>query len=143
MIDLAALKQNDRVQHELMVRGRDDKTTKNGDPYAVVTLGNATGQLATNVWKEQLPWIEGVKAGSIVQVIGILELYQGRRQLKLTAPLRVVPGGAANLAEFLPHITGDTTVLWGTIDGWRAAVKSKRLRTAIDLFFSDDAFVFI
>ena len=140
MLDLAALKQNDRVQHELMVRARDDKITKNGDRYAVVTLGNATGQLATNVWKEQLPWIEGVKAGAIVQVIGTLELYQGRRQLKLTAPLRVVPGAAANLAEFLPHITGDTTALWGTIDGWRAAIKSKRLCTAIDLFFADDAF---
>ena len=140
MLDLAALKQNDRVQHELMVRGRDDKTTKNGDPYAVVTLGNATGQLATNVWKEQLPWIDGVKTGSIVQVIATLELYQGRRQLKLTAPLRVVPGAAANLAEFLPRITGDTAALWSTIDGWRAGMKSKRLRTAIDLFFSDDAF---
>ena len=140
MLDLAALKQNDRVQHELMVRGRDDKTTKNGDPYAVVTLGNATGQLATNVWKEQLPWIEGVKAGAIVQVIGTLELYQGRRQLKLAAPLRVVPGAAANLAEFLPHIAGDTAAFWDTIDAWRAAIKSKRLRTAIDLFFSDDAF---
>ena len=140
MLDLAALKQNDRVQHELMVRGRDDKTTKNGDPYAVVTLGNATGQLATNVWKEQLPWIEGVKAGAIVQVIGTLELYQGRRQLKLTAPLRVVPGAAANLAEFLPHIAGDAAALWDTIDGWRTTIKSERLRTAIDLFFADDAF---
>ena len=140
MLDIATLAQNDRVQHELMVRARDDKTTRNGDPYAVVALGNATGQLAANVWKEQLPWIEGVKAGSIVQVIGTIELYQGRRQLKLTAPLRLVATTAANLAEFLPHIAGDVAALWHTIDGWRAAIKAKSLRAAVDLFFADDAF---
>ena len=140
MLDIAALKQNDRVQHELMVRGREDKTTKNGDPYAVVTVGNATGQLAANVWKEQLPWIDGVKQGGIVQVIGTLELYQGKRQLKLTAPLRIVPGAAADLAEFLPRIKARTDDLWATVDGWRAAIKSKRLRRACDLFFADDAF---
>lgn len=140
MLDITTLAQNDRVQHELMVRARDDKTTRNGDPYAVVTLGNSTGQLAANVWKEQLPWIDGVKAGSIVQVIGSIELYQGRRQLKLTAPLRIVPGAAANLAEFLPHIAGDVASLWHTVDGWRAAMKSTSLRRAVDLFFADDAF---
>ena len=140
MLDIAALAQNDRVQHELMVRARDDKTTRNGDPYAVVALGNATGQLAANVWKEQLPWIEGVRAGSIVQVIGTIELYQGRRQLKLTAPLRLVASSAANLAEFLPHIAGDVAALWHTIDGWHAAIKARSLRTAVDLFFGDDAF---
>lgn len=140
MLDIATLSQNDRVQHELMVRARDDKTTRNGDPYAVVTLGNATGQLAANVWKEQLPWIDGVKAGSIVQVIGTIELYQGRRQLKLTAPLRLVPGGAADLAEFLPHIVGDVASLWHTVDGWRSGISAKALRRAVDLFFADDAF---
>ncbi len=140
MLNISTLAQNDRVQHELMVRARSDKTTRNGDPYAVITLGNATGQLAANVWKEQLPWIEGVKAGSIVQVIGAIELYQGRRQLKLTAPLRLVAGGTANLAEFLPHIAGDVAALWHTVDGWRTAIKAKSLRKAVDLFFADDAF---
>ena len=140
MLNISTLAQTDRVQHELMVRARSDKTTRNGDPYAVITLGNATGQLAANVWKEQLPWIEGVKAGSIVQVIGAIELYQGRRQLKLTAPLRLVAGGAANLAEFLPHIAGDVAARWHTVDGWRTAIKAKSLRKAVDLFFADDAF---
>jgi 3'-5' exoribonuclease len=140
VIDIAALGQNDRVQHELMVRARDEKTTRNGDPYAVVTVGNASGQITANVWKEQLPWIEGVKPGAIVQVIGTVELYQGKRQLKFTAPLRVVAKGAFNLEEFLPRIRGDVGALWATIDDWRAGMKSKQLRRAADLFFADDAF---
>src|SRR5689334_17699170 len=105
-----------------MVRTRDDKTTRNGDPYAVVTVGNATGQISANVWKEQLPWIDGVKPGSVVQVIGTVELYQGKRQLKFTAPLRVVSNGAINLDEFLPRIKGNVEELWKIIDEWRASM---------------------
>jgi 3'-5' exoribonuclease len=140
MLDIAALGQNDRVQHELMVRAREEKTTRNGDPYAVVTVGNASGQITANVWKEQLPWIDGVKPGSIVQVIGTVELYQGKRQLKFTAPLRLVATGAINLDEFLPRIQGDVAALWATIDEWRGGISSPPLRKAVDLFFADDAF---
>lgn len=140
MLDLAALAQNDRVQHELLVRARDEKTTRAGDPYAVITVGNATGQISANIWKEQLPWIEGVRAGSIVQVIGTIEMYQGRRQLKLTAPLRLVTTAVANLEEFLPRIGAEVGAHWSTVDAWRAAISSRKLRTAVDLFFGDDAF---
>jgi 3'-5' exoribonuclease len=140
VLDIAALGQNDRVQHELMVRAREEKTTRNGDPYAVVTVGNASGQITANVWKEQLPWLDGVKAGSIVQVIGTVELYQGKRQLKFTAPLRVMATGAINLDEFLPRIKGDVAALWATVDEWRAGIGSKQLRKACDLFFADDSF---
>lgn len=140
MLDIPALATGDRVQHELMVRAREDKTTKNGDPFAVIQLGNASGAISANVWKEQLPDIAGVKAGNIVQVIGTIESYQGKRQLKLTAPPRVLAAKAANLDEFLPRISVATETLWSQVDTWRTAIKSKRLRRAVDLFFADDAF---
>src|ERR1035437_1567091 len=139
-LDLAALTVGARVQHELMVRGREDKVTKNGDPFAVLQLGNASGQISANVWKEQLPFLEGVKAGSVVQVIGAVESYQGRRQLKITAPLRVVAASAVNVDEFLPRVSVDAAKLWETVDKWRRDMLSKQLRAAVDLFFGDDAF---
>ena len=139
-LDLSTLAIGDRVQHELMVRGREDKVTKNGDPFAVLQLGNASGQISANVWKEQLPFLEGVKAGSVVQVIGAVDTYQGRRQLKISAPLRVVAASAVNIDEFLPRVNVDLTKLWETVDKWRRDMKSQKLRAAVDLFFADDAF---
>lgn len=140
VLDIGSLAVGARVQHELMVRGREDKVTKNGDPFAVLQLGNASGQISANVWKEQLPFLEGVKAGSIVQVIGAVENYQGRSQLKITAPLRVVAASAVNVDEFLPRVDVDPARLWEPVDKWRGEMKSKQLRTAVDLFFADDAF---
>ena len=140
VLDISSLAVGARVQHELMVRSRDDKVTKNGDPFAVLQLGNASGQISANVWKEQLPFLEGVKAGSVVQVIGAVESYQGRRQLKITAPLRVITAAGVNIDEFLPRVNVDAARLWETVDKWRGEMKSKQLRAAVDLFFADDAF---
>ena len=138
-LDIPRLTPGERIQHELMVRAREDKTTKTGDPFVVFKLGNATGEMSTNVWKEDVPHVQGVRPGQVVQVIGQVELYQGRRQLKLTSPLRVVADGAANLDEFLPRITMSPQELWARVDAWRAELHGP-LRTALDLFFADDTF---
>ena len=47
-LDIPRLAVGDRVQHELLVREREDKTTRGGDPFVVLRLGNATGQLSVN-----------------------------------------------------------------------------------------------
>jgi 3'-5' exoribonuclease len=139
-LDLSSLAVGARVQHELMVRNREDKVTKSGDPFAVLQLGNSSGQIPANVWKEQLPFLEGVKAGSVVQVIGTVDTYQGRRQLKITAPLRVIAVSAVNIDEFLPRVNVDAARLWEAVDKWRGEMRSKQLRAAVDLFFADDVF---
>ncbi len=139
-LDFAALAPGARIQHELMVRSREDKTTKNGDPFVVLQLGNASGAIAANVWKEDVPALAGVKAGTVVQVIGAVETYQGKRQLKLSAPPRIVAASAVNIDEFLPRISVPVASLWANVDKWRAELKSTRLRTAVDLFFADDDF---
>ena len=139
LLDLTRVAVGDRVQHELLVRERDDKLTKTGDPFIVLKLGNSTGTLSANVWKEDVPNVQGVRPGQIVQVIGTIELYQGRRQLKLSSPPRVVPSAAATMDDFLPRITESIDELWSRVDGWRAELKGP-LRTALDLFFADEAF---
>jgi 3'-5' exoribonuclease len=129
----------DRVQHELMVRARDRKTAKNGNPFEILTLGNSSGEITTTIWAEGLPALEGVRAGHIVQVIGEVSEYRGRRQLELSAPLRVLHGAAVDLSDFLPTTAVDPLSLWDKIDKWRAAMPTT-LRSAVDLFFADDAF---
>lgn len=138
-LDIARLAVGDRVQHELLVRERDDRTTKAGDPYIVLKLGNASGTLGANVWKEMVPQVEGVQPGQVVQVIGLVEEFQGRRQLKLSVPPRVVPSGAADLDQFLPRATVPALESWARVDAWRAEMPSS-LRRAVDCFFGDDSF---
>jgi hypothetical protein len=49
------------VSAELLVLDRVERTTGNGDPFWVLTLGNSSGALQTApVWKDNASWVDGV-----------------------------------------------------------------------------------
>ena len=143
-LNLAQLGVGDRVQHELLVYERAEKKTNAGDPFVILTLGNASGKIVTApVWSNQLDWVDGADSGQVVQAIGNVSLYgkngSAKRQLQLAAPLRLIPAGEADVERFLPSV-GDCTRLWNFVDRSRAEVQSATLRRVLDLFFGDDAF---
>jgi 3'-5' exoribonuclease len=143
-LDLPSLTPGDRIQGELLVVDRSERTKASGDPFLILTLGNATGQIETApIWMERLSWADGAERGTIVQAIGDVAVYgrngASKRQLSLTAPLRVLPKDQFDIHQFLPSI-GDCTKLWDWIDKQRAEIKSETLRKVVDLFFTDDDF---
>jgi 3'-5' exoribonuclease len=131
------------VSAELLVLERTERATGAGDPFWVLTFGNASGSLqSAPVWKDNAGWLEGVEKGRVVQVLGSVELYQksGARQLKLTGPVRVLPAGTERIDEFLPRVEYATEKLWDALDKLRAGISTPRLAEAVNLFFADDAF---
>ena len=143
-LNLAQLGVGDRVQHELLVYERAEKKTNAGDPFVILTLGNASGKIETApVWSNQLDWVDGAQSGQVVQAIGNISLYgkngTAKRQLQLAAPVRVIPIAEADVERFLPSV-GDCTRLWNFVDRTRAEVQSTTLRRVLDLFFGDDGF---
>ena len=143
-LNLAQLGVGDRVQHELLVYDRAEKRTNTGDPFVILTLGNASGRIETApVWSNQLDWVDGADSGQVVQAIGNVSLYgrsgSAKRQLQLSAPLRLIPAGETDVERFLPSV-GDCTRLWNFVDRTRGELQSTTLRRVLDLFFGDDAF---
>ncbi len=144
ILDLSTLGPGDRVQGDFLVVERSERAKANGDPFIVLTLSNSSGQLETSpIWTERISWTDGAFRGSIVQAIGDITIYgragASKRQLTLTAPLRVLPDTEFDLYQFLPSI-GDCTKYWDWIDKQRAEIKSEVLRNVLDLFFADDDF---
>jgi len=142
-VNVAQLAPGDRVQHEFMVVDRAEKTQSNGDPFVVLTLGNASGQIGTApIWSSQVDWARGADRGRVVQAIGQVGVYAktGKRQIHLSAPLRLIPEALVDVESFLPRIDGDVTRLWDWIDRARNEVESRRLRRVLDLFYGDDDF---
>jgi 3'-5' exoribonuclease len=143
VLNLGQLTPGDRVQHELLVMDRSEKTQSNGDPFVILTLGNPTGQITTApIWSNQLEWVDGAMKGSVVQTLGHVGVYPktGKRQIHLTGPLRVVPSTQVRPEDFLPRIAGETDRLWAWIDKVRGEMQSRTLRAVLDLFYADDDF---
>ena len=142
-LNLPQLTAGATVSAELLVLERTERTTGNGDPFWVLTLGNSTGSLqSAPVWKDNAAWLDGVEKGRVVQVLGQVEVYAktGVRQLKVTGPVRVLPTGSERIDEFLPRVEYATERLWDALDKLRAGISTPRLAEAVNLFFADDAF---
>ena len=142
--NIPALAPGDRVQSDFLVVERAEKRMASGDPYVILTLGNPSGRIETSpIWPDKLTWVDGADRGAVVQVVGDVSLY-GRngavkRQLAITAPVRVLPNDQLDVTAFLPSV-GDCTKLWDWIDRQRAEMKSETLKRVVDLFFADDDF---
>jgi 3'-5' exoribonuclease len=147
-LNLPELDVGDRVQHPFRVVERTERAKKDGEPFVIFTLGNATGQIDTEpLWSNQLAqgWAEGVERGCVVQAIGNVGRYEAngasKRQIRLTAPLRALPTETVRLEELLPHVPQEQVArLWTRIDTVRAGMTSATLRHVLDLFFGDDDF---
>jgi 3'-5' exoribonuclease len=144
-VTISALTPGDRVTGEFLVYERSERRTNAGDPFVVLTLGNATGRIDTApIWSDKLSWADGAQTGKLVQALGDVTLYAksgaGKKQLQLTGPVRVLPEALFNPAAFLPSIEGDPAKLWDWVDRLRGDMESTTLRGVLDLFFADDAF---
>jgi 3'-5' exoribonuclease len=142
--NIPALAPGDRVQSDFLVVDRAEKRMASGDPYLILTLGNASGRIETApIWPDKLFWADGAERGSVVQAIGDVSLYgrggSVKRQLTLTASLRVLPRDQLDIYAFLPSV-GDCTKLWDWIDKQRMEMHSATLRNVVDLFFANDDF---
>jgi 3'-5' exoribonuclease len=143
--DLRTAAIGDRVEHEFLVRDRAEKMTKAGMPFVVLTLANASGSIETApIWSEKLDWCLGAERGKVVQVIGDIATFgdkgTGKRQLSLTAPLRVLPSEHFDPTAFLPRIDVETERVWDAFDELRAKISSPTVKAAVDLFFANDEF---
>ena len=138
LLDLSGLRLGDRVQDTLLVLDAEQKSFESG-AYTVLTFGNSTGRIASApFWERDQAMVDGVRRGHVVQVIGEVADYRGRRQLKVSS-LRPLPDGTVDVRSLLPSV-GDVTRYWETLDGWRGEIKKPRLGRVIALFYDDAEF---
>lgn len=145
MVNIKALVHGDRVQGDFLVLDRTERSTSAGDPFIVLTLGNNSGRIDTApIWSNQLVWAEGADRGKIVQAIGQISNYNrngaSKRQLAVSAPLRVLPTDQFDISGFLPTADADIAKLWDWVDKTRSEVQSATLRRVLDCIFGNDEF---
>jgi 3'-5' exoribonuclease len=138
ILDLPSLRPGERVQDTFLVLDTEQKTF-DGGACTVLTLGNASGRLASApFWDREQAVIEGVRRGHVVQVLGEVADYRGRRQLRVSS-LRLLPPASVELSRLMPTV-GGVPRLWETVDGWRAEIRAPRLAAAVALFYEDEDF---
>jgi len=100
--DLFTLSKNDPVDHFLLVKKIETKLTKSNKQYLYLELGDKSISLSSNVWENFDELLSSLSAGDVVKVSGIIEDYQGARQIKAGTIRKAAASDNVTAADFLP-----------------------------------------
>lgn len=109
-VELLQLKKGDKIDHYLMIKKFDARSTKTGKDFLSLELGDKSVSVAANVWSDTSGFPELFqhgKTGDVVKVKGILDEFNERPQIKVTSIRFTETEDNINASDFLPKSKRD------------------------------------
>ncbi|MDR1324328.1 MAG: HD domain-containing protein [Candidatus Margulisbacteria bacterium] len=133
---LKDLKLNETTDTFLAVARRQEKTTKNGEPYLNVRLADASGETEANIWKEYSELFPQIQENTVVKVRGSLNEYKGKRQFNV-GQIRIAAAGEYELGDFIRQTKKDIAQTLQKVKDVLLAVSDPDLKKLAEVFLSD------
>lgn len=140
-IFVSDLVDNDFIQSTFLVTAKEMRTTRNGDPYACLTLADSSGSIEGRIWDDAEALAERFEAEDFVNVRAQVSTYNDELQLKV-GDIQPVAESEVELRDYLPHSKWSGEVLFGQLQKLvDEHVESEILREFIAELFGDEEFV--
>lgn len=136
--ELNSLEQGMAVQGVYLLARKALATTKNGQYFGKLRLGDAGGEMEARLWERAEEALGDLAEGSLVAVNGRVESYRGQNQLILEQISPAPPG--IDLAKFLPRGPIPAETLWKDLHRLRRKVAQPHLKRLLEAFFGDADF---
>ena len=107
--DLSALSKGDIVDHYLLIKKLEVRLTRQNKQYLNMELGDKSETLNANVFDNFEDIYNSFKNGEVVKVNGIIDDYQGTKQIRINFLNPVNPSDNISISDFLPKSTKDLT----------------------------------
>lgn len=137
---IAELTEQDAVNQVFLVVEKNVRTNRQGNPYLLLRLADASGYLTTMLWNATEKVAGLVEAGGYAKVQGTLQRYNG--QLQMIA-VRIDPVDAASVdeSEFRAAPSADSGRLLQELQAMLAAVEDPAMKTLGEVFLADESFL--
>jgi 3'-5' exoribonuclease len=83
--ELNTLSKNNQIDHYLLIRRIELRSTRSGSDFLSTELGDKTTSLNANVWEGFTEVAAKAKVGDVVKVAGTVEEYQGSLQIRVSS----------------------------------------------------------
>jgi len=118
-----------------LVKSKELRLNKNGDPYLSLVLCDRTGEFDAKVWDQVLELQSQFERDDVIKVQGKLVLFRNRPQLQIQR-LRKLEAHEFDLADFARH-PRRYRALWAELHGWVEAVGHPQLRRLLLALLDD------
>ncbi len=139
-ITIKQIQDGQPVKGHFLVKEMSRGETKIGKPYLMLTVMDATGEMAGRVWDNADQLLPECPVGAVISLSGKAESYKGVMQLKIDTLKRVDPA-TVDPADFLPTTPGDIKAMVRELSGIADGVENPFLRDLLLAFLKDRKFM--
>jgi 3'-5' exoribonuclease len=130
------LEANTVVATFFLIRHKEVKQKKTGEPYLMMTLGDKTGSVTAIMWNNFLDHHHTFERDDFVKIKGEVALYNNRIQLVLHKIRRAEEGEVA-LDDYLPSSRQDPELMYNRLKQIIEELTNPSLKKLLNDIFSD------
>ncbi len=113
-----------------LVHEKEIRNTREGRAYLRLELGDRSGTIEARMWEQFESAAKDIQRDDFVKVQARVEVYRNRPQLAVHQ-LRLAKPEEIDLADYLPHTTGDVEKLFIELRGYAESIFSPFLKTLV------------
>ncbi|MBN2417194.1 HD domain-containing protein [bacterium] len=135
---IGSLKPGDKVLDFFVIRKAELKTKKDGNPYLVLNLGDASGRITATLWDDASRHYETFREGTIVKIQGSVRTYGEALQLTVERIRKAEAADGVSPADFVPRASCDVESLFALLVEKTGTVKNPHLRSLLEAVFLNE-----
>lgn len=134
---VSELAPNQDISAIFLVQSKEVRQKRSGEPYLSLTLADKTGNVDAKMWDNVASVAETFDRDDFVQVKGLVQVFQNRRQLTVHK-LQFVSDRDVDLGDFLPASKRDLQEMFAELHGIILGMSNPYLKGLLAAFFADD-----
>ncbi len=128
------------IDQAFLVLSKDLRTTKTGDLYAVMGLGDKSGKISARMWQCSERIFQSIKVEGFMQIKGRIDEYRGELQF-IVEGCMPIKADSVDLAEFVATTKKDIESMFAELLEILRQIKDKPIRLLMKKFMEDHELV--
>ena len=120
----------------LLVRAKEIREKKTGEPYLSLSLCDRTGEIEAKMWDNVAEIMDTFQRDDFVKVKGLIQIYHNRPQLTIHK-IRRLEDKEVDFADYFPASTRDPQEMWSELRGFVSAMTDAHLRALVNAVLDD------
>ena len=138
--ELASLAKGDAVYHLLLIKKFELRLTKQNKKYLSLELGDKSETVNANMFDNFEQVYNSFKNGDIVLVKGVVDEYQGSKQIRIVTINPVETSEDVSVYDFIPKSLRDIDEMRKEFDEKIESLSDIHLKTLVKNVFTEDRF---
>lgn len=134
------LNDGDQLDHVLLIRNKQIRNNRNGNPYLQLELTDRTGSLDARYWNVTDAEAHSIESGDFVAVKGKVQLFQGQRQAIINTFRRCDPQ-SVDPTDFIPTTPKNIDAMLAELREALSCVRDPYLLALARAYLIDDEFM--